>query len=152
MQIRQPVVVKTVLTEQTKQQIIQEQRRQVEQLMIELEQLEQQGKQAMEQAMAQGGQVAQQIRQQLEQERAKRLQQREQLIQQIQQIQQLELGTELQNMTVETTVEVNVGDDWSKILMGSEIIVKDGVVQEIRQRGQTIASLGAEAGGTLRLE
>lgn len=136
--IRQPVSVKIVLTELAKQQILTEQRRQVEQLMVELDQLDQQGKQALEEAMAQGGQAAQQIRQQLDEERNKRLEQREQLIQQIQQIQQMDLGTELQNMTVETNVDVRVGDDWGKILLGSEIIIKDGVVQEIRRGGEAI--------------
>jgi len=136
--IRQPVAVKIILTELAKQQILTEQRRQVEQLMAELEQIEQQGKQAIEEAMAQGGQVAQQIHQQLDEERAKRFQQREQLIQQIQQIQQLELGTELQNMTVETNIDVSVGDDWNKILLGSEIIVKDGVINEIRRGGESV--------------
>lgn len=138
MLIRQPVSVKFVLTEQTKQQILTEQRRQIEQLSAELDQIDQQGKQALEQAMAQGGSAAQEIRQQVEEQRNQRLEQREQLIQQIQQIQQLELGTELQNMTVETTVEVNVGDDWSKVLMGSEIIIKDGIVHEIRSGGQSV--------------
>lgn len=139
MLIRQPVAVKVILTEETKQQILNEQRQQVEGLMAELDQIDQQGKQALEQAMAQGGQAAQQIRQQIDEERNKRLEQREQLIQQIQQIQQLDLGTELQNMTVETTIEVKVGDDWSKVLLGSEIVVKDGVVHEIRRGGESIS-------------
>ncbi|KPV45424.1 hypothetical protein AN477_03260 [Alicyclobacillus ferrooxydans] len=138
MSIRQPVTVKFILTEQTKQQILAEQRRQIEQLTAELDQVELQGKQALEQAMAQGGPAAQEVRQQVEQARNQRLEQREQVIQQIQQIQQLELGTELQNMTVETMVDVNVGDDWSKVLMGAEIIIKDGIVHEIRRGGQPV--------------
>ncbi|WP_290587234.1 YlqD family protein [Alicyclobacillus sp.] len=136
--IRQPVAVKFILTETTKQQILQEQRRQVERLTAELEQLEQQGRQLLEQAMAQGGDVAQQVRQRIEQERNNRIGQREQLIQQIQQIQQMELGTEIQNMSVETTVDVHVGDDWSKILRGAEIIIKDGIVHEIRRGGEPV--------------
>ncbi|MCL6598792.1 MAG: YlqD family protein [Alicyclobacillus macrosporangiidus] len=138
MTIRQPVAVKFILTETTKQQILNEQRRQVERLTAELEQLEQQGRQLLEQAMAQGGDVAQQVRQRIEQERNTRVQQREQLIQQIQQIQQMELGTEIQNMSVETTVDVHVGDDWSKILRGAEIIIKDGIVHEIRRGGEPV--------------
>ncbi|WP_245628875.1 YlqD family protein [Alicyclobacillus shizuokensis] len=137
--IRQPVAVKIVMTETTKQQIIAEYRRQIEQLTMELDQIEQQGRQAIEQAMAQGGEVAQRVREQVEEERNKRVQQREELIQQIQQVQQMPLGTEVQNMTVETTVDVHVGDDWSEILRGAEIIVKDGIVQEIRQRGASLS-------------
>ncbi|MDP9728467.1 YlqD family protein [Alicyclobacillus tolerans] len=137
MQIRQPVAVKFILTEMAKQQIIQEHRKQIEQLGHELEQIEEQGKQAIEQAMSQGGEIAKQVREQVETEKNNRLMQREQLLQQMQQIQQLELGTEIQNMNVETVVDVRVGDDWSKILMGSEIVVKDGVVIDIRRGGQS---------------
>ncbi|MFB5191523.1 YlqD family protein [Alicyclobacillus fastidiosus] len=138
MEIRQPVAVKLVLTEATKQQIIQEQRRQIEQVINELEQLETQGKEALAQAMAQSGEFAQQVRQQIENEKNTREQRREELFQQMQQIQQMELGTEIQNMTVETMVSVKPGDDWTKVLLGAEIIVRDGIIQEIRQNGQKI--------------
>jgi hypothetical protein len=139
LQIRQPVSVKFILTELAKQQIISEQRRQIEQLQTELDELEVQGKQALEQAMAQGGEAAQLIRAQIEQERNNRIEQREQLIPQIQQIQQLDLGTEVQNMTVETMVDVRVGDDWSSVLRGSEIVIKDGIVVEIRRGGESVS-------------
>ncbi|MBF8378360.1 YlqD family protein [Alicyclobacillus mali] len=138
MKIRQPVAVKFILTETAKQQIIAEQRRQIDQIQNELDQLEQQGKIAIEQAMAQGGEIAQQVRQQLENERRVREQRREELFRQMQQIQQLELGAEIQNMTVETVVDVKPGDDWTKVLLGAEIIVKDGIVVELRQNGQRI--------------
>lgn len=138
LEIRQPVAVKLILTETTKQQIVQEQRRQIEQVMNELEQIDSQGKEALTQAMAQGGEFAQQVRAQIENEKNTREQRREELFQQMQQIQQMELGTEIQNMTVETVVTVNPGDDWTKVLLGSEIIVRDGVIAEIRQNGQNI--------------
>jgi len=137
--IRQPVAVKFILTEGTKQDIINQSRAQIERLNSELEQIEVQGKEALEQAMSQGGNVAQQVRAQIEQEQQNRVQQREQLIQQIQQIQQLELGTEVQNMTVETTVDIKVGDDWNRVLQGSEIVIKDGVVHEIRRGGAPLS-------------
>jgi F0F1-type ATP synthase membrane subunit b/b' len=136
--IRQPVAVKFILTEQTKQQLIAEHRRQVDRLNAEIEQIEQQGKVMLEQALQQGGAQAQELRQRLEQEKNNRRQQIEQIILQLQQIQQMELGTEIQNMSVETTVDVRVGDDWTKILRGAEIIVKDGIVHEIRRGGEPI--------------
>jgi hypothetical protein len=136
--IRQPVTVKFILTELAKQQILADHRQQIENLTNELDQLEQQGRQALEEAMAQGGEIAAQVREQIEQEKNNRIGQREQLIQQMQQIQQLELGTEVQNMNVETSVDVRVGDDWGKVLLGSEIIIKDGIVHEIRRGGESI--------------
>lgn len=136
--IRQPVAVKFILTDATKQQILMEHRRQVERLTAELEQLELQGRQAVEQSMVQDGNVAQQVRERFEQEKASRLQQREQIIGQIQQVQQMEIGSEVQNMTVETSVEVHIGDDWGKILRGAEIIIKDGIVHELRRGGEFV--------------
>lgn len=136
--IRQPVAVKFILTESTKQEILEEQRNQVDRLSEELEQIEIQGKAALEQAMSQGGDVAAQVRMQIESEKQTRMEQREQIIQQIQQIQQLELGTEIQNMNVETSVDVRVGDNWGEILMGSEIVIKDGIVHEIRRGGAPV--------------
>ena len=141
MLIRQPVSVKFILTEDAKQQILTENRRQVEHLSTEIDQIEQQGRQLLEQAMAQGGNAAQELRARLDEEKNNRLQQREQLIQQIQQIQQTELGTEIQNMTVETSVDVRAGDDWTKVLRGAEIIIKDGVIHEVRQGGEVIDRL-----------
>lgn len=136
--IRQPVAVKFILTDNTKQQILLEHRSQVERLTAELEQLEVQGRQAVEQAMSQGPEAAQEVHERVEQEKISRVQQREQLIQQIQQIQQMEIGSEVQNMTVETSVEVRVGDDWGKILRGAEIVIKDGIVHELRRGGERI--------------
>lgn len=136
--IRQPVAVKFILTEMTKQQILEEHRRQIENLTEELEQLEVQGKAALEQAMAHGGDVAQQVRERFDEERDGRLAQREQLIQQVQQIQQMDLGAEIQNMSVETSVDVHVGDDWGDVLRGAEIIIRDGVVHEIRRGGEPL--------------
>lgn len=133
--IRQPVAVKFILTETTKREILEEQRNQVDRLSEELDQIEVQGKAAIEQAMAQGGDIASQVRMQVESEKQTRIEQREQLIEQIQQIQQLELGTEIQNMNVETSIDVRVGDNWGEILMGAEIVVKDGIVHEIRRNG-----------------
>lgn len=138
MDIRQPVAVKLILTETTKQQIVQEQRRQIEEVINELEQIEAQGKEALVQAMSQGGEFAQQVREQIENEKNTREQRRDELFEQMQQVQQLELGTELQNMTVETVITVHPGDDWNKVLIGSEIIVRDGVIEEIRQNGEKV--------------
>lgn len=136
--IRQPVVVKFILTEQTKQQLLNDLRGQVDRLSSEIDQLEKQGKAMLEDAMAQGGSQAQELRERLESEKQNRRQQIEQIVLQVQQIQQMELGTELQNMNVETTIDVRVGDDWTKVLRGSEIIVKDGIVHEIRRGGELL--------------
>lgn len=133
--IRQPVVVKIVLTEETKQNWLAELRRLVNQTIAELEELEFRSKQWMREAEKQGDAAIQAAEQRVQTERSQREERREQLIAQLSQIQQMDIGTEMPNGQVETMVEVSVGDSWEKVLMGSEIVVKDGVIVEIRRGG-----------------
>lgn len=133
--IRQPVAVKFVLTEDTKQAWLAELRRVINATIAELEELEFRGKQWVRDAEKQGEAAVQAAEQRIEEERGQRVERREQLIQQLSQIQQMDLGSEVPNGTVETTADVEVGDSWDKILLGSEIVVKDGVIAEIRRGG-----------------
>jgi hypothetical protein len=92
----------------------------------------------MEQAQAEGPDSVAALQAKIQEELGKRVERREQLIQQLSQIQQMPLGTEVQQGQVETTVDVKVGDSWEKIVMGAEIIVKDGIVVEIRRAGERV--------------
>lgn len=136
--IRQPVTVKFILTEGTKQRIVNDLQQMIAQVMNEMEQIEEQGKTFMEQAKQEGPESIAALEAKIQEELGKRVERREQLFQQLSQMQQLELGTEVTQGQVETTVDVKVGDDWNKVLMGSEIVVKDGVVVEIRRAGEAV--------------
>ena len=54
----------------------------------------------------------------------------------------LDNGAEVIRGTLESDVEVNEGDDLSVLLGGTEIVTKDDIVIEIRQR-QTLGDDGA---------
>ncbi len=138
--IRQPVTIKIILTEETKQAWLAELRRLVNSTIAELEELEFRSKQWLRDAEKQGEGAVQATEERIEQEKNQRIEQREQLIQQLTQIQQMDIGTEVANGTVETSVDVKVGDSWDAIAQGSEIVIKDGVVVEIRQNGQVLES------------
>lgn len=138
--IRQPVTIKIILTEETKQAWLAELRRLVNSTIAELEELEFRSKQWLRDAEKQGEGAVQATEERIEQEKNQRIEQREQLIQQLTQIQQMDIGTEVSNGTVETSVDVKVGDSWDSIAQGSEIVIKDGVVIEIRQNGQVLES------------
>ncbi len=133
--IRQPVAVKVILTEETKQNWLAELRRHINATIAELEELEFRGKQMLREAEKQGEGAVQATEQHLENERNQRVTRREQLIQQLTQIQQMDLNAEVANGTLETTADVQVGDSWEQILLGSEIVLKDGIVVEIRRNG-----------------
>jgi septal ring factor EnvC (AmiA/AmiB activator) len=136
--IRQPVSVKFILTESTKQRVVSDLQQMIAQITNEMEQIEEQGNSFMAQAKEEGPESVAALEAKIQEEMGKRIERREQLIQQLSQIQQMELGTEIPQGQVETTVDVRVGDDWNKILMGAEIVVKDGIVVEIRRAGEAV--------------
>ncbi|KUO95640.1 hypothetical protein ATW55_07030 [Ferroacidibacillus organovorans] len=140
MTIRQPVAVKVILTEETKQQWLAELRRLINATIAELEELEFRGKQWLREAKEQGEAAIAATEERIEAERSQRIERREQMIAQLSQIQQMDIGEEVPNGNVETTVDVKVGDSWDTVLLGSEIILKDNIVVEIRRNGQSITS------------
>src|SRR5207245_10565310 len=73
------------------------------------------------------------IRQQLELERARQEATRAELEMRLREAQQLELNSEFAQGTVESLVEVKVGDNLFTKLSRAEIIVKDGIIMEIRE-------------------
>ncbi|WP_226665731.1 YlqD family protein [Metabacillus litoralis] len=53
---------------------------------------------------------------------------------QLEQVNILPLGSELKEKEVEAIIEVNVGDNWSDIMQEKTIVIKDGIVDQIRLR------------------
>jgi hypothetical protein len=53
---------------------------------------------------------------------------------QIEQLHILPLGSEIKETELQGMVEINEGDKWDEFLSGKTIIVKDGIVAEIRER------------------
>lgn len=51
---------------------------------------------------------------------------------QIEQLSILPLGSELAEQSIQSVVDVKVGDDWNTIISDKMIIVKDGFITEIR--------------------
>jgi len=136
LKINVPVQIKLILTEQTKQRITSEINGAIQQLQNELEQIEFQGKRALEDAEKQGGpQAVAAITNRINQERGMRLERREQAMQQLVQIQQTELGAEIPGGEMTTTVDVHVGDIFDELVHAHEIVLKDGVVAQIRRAG-----------------
>jgi F0F1-type ATP synthase membrane subunit b/b' len=76
---------------------------------------------------------AMQVRRQIEAERQRQGALRQEIQRQIEEAAKLELGSEYPRGTIEGVVELSVGDDLFKKLSGSEIVVKDGEVVDIRE-------------------
>ncbi|WP_335870694.1 YlqD family protein [Bacillus sp. 2205SS5-2] len=53
---------------------------------------------------------------------------------QIEQLTILPIGSEIKDQELQSIIEVEVGDQWEKVISGKTILVKDGVISEIRER------------------
>jgi len=73
------------------------------------------------------------IRQQLDLERARQEATRAELGARLREAQELELNSEFTQGTIEGTVDLSVGDNLFDKISRTEIIVKDGIVLEIRE-------------------
>lgn len=53
---------------------------------------------------------------------------------QLEQVHTLPIGSEIKDKEVEAIVEVNVGDNWEELMKEKTIIIRDGIVDQIRLR------------------
>jgi hypothetical protein len=128
MQLIQTVIVKQILTEQSKQKLLEkyfagklQMQKEYEQLQFELKKLE---KAKKYQASA--------LKTHFEKELKKRHDKEKLYEFQIEQLHMLPLGSELKQKEVQALVEVNVGDNWEEVTGQRTIIIKNGMIEEIR--------------------
>ena len=137
--IRQ-IAVRAIVTENFKAQVNNEIMRNIQQIDAELQQLEFKGKRAVADIEKRaGGMVSsdarvqiETIRSQVEAEKMRLLQLKEEMQGQNQALSELPVGSVVTQFTVENPVEVRIGENIFQRLEGGEILVKDGVIQEIR--------------------
>jgi hypothetical protein len=126
--ILQTVVVKQILTEASKQKLLykyMERKLQLgkesDQLHFELKRLEKTKKFQMHG-----------LKTHFEKEIQKREEKQKLLEFQIEQLHMLPLGSELKEKEVQALIDINVGDNWEERLGQPAIIIKDGIITEIR--------------------
>ncbi len=138
--LKRVVNIKAVVTPLWKEEAQKQLQSQINQMDGQLQQLEMQGQRMMaelqKQSEAQPGNMAIQqqiadIQNRLNQDKSKLLQQKNQNLQQLQQVQTLDLEAEVEQGKVESFFNVSVGDNLVKKLQ-VEILIKDGVIEEIR--------------------
>ena len=139
-QLIRQIAVRAIVTENFKEQVNAEIERNLQQIDAELQQLEFKGKRAIadieKEASGQDSEEVryqiESIRQQVEQEKMRLFQLKEEMQGQSQALQELPVGSVVTQFTVENPVEVRIGENIFQRLEGGEILVKDGVIQEIR--------------------
>lgn len=139
-QLMRQIAVRAIVTENFKNQVGAEIQRNLQQIDAELQQLEFKGKRAIAEIEKRAGGVVstdvrvqvETIRSQVEGEKLRLLQLKEEMQSQFQALNELPLGSVVTQFTVENPVEVRIGENIFQRLEGGEILVKDGVIQEIR--------------------
>ena len=128
MKIIQNVVVKQVLTEISKQTLLDKFSKNSLQLQKECDQLsfelKKQGKNNKYQQTALTSNFQKEI--DVRQEKIKLLDF------QIEQLHKITVGSELKETEVQAIVEVNIGDTWDEVMNTKTIVIKEGIVNDIR--------------------
>jgi hypothetical protein len=126
-----PVVVKAIVTESFKKQYLGELEETVKRLDAVITQIDTQIRRSELER-----QITPQVRafrQQLDVERSRQEAARMELQARIKEAEALELNSEFSQGTVETLVDLSIGDNFFTRLARTEIVVKDGIVVEIRE-------------------
>lgn len=118
LRIVRPITVKVIVTQELKERLALDLQRSLQRIDGELQQID---KLSPERIVALKGQI--------DTERQKRLDMRKELLDKLKVIAALELGQEHVHSTVESIMEVNVGDIWQR---PAEIVLKDDRIVEIR--------------------
>lgn len=137
--LKRPVTVKAIVTPRWKEEAQQQLQTQINQTDQQLQQLEIQGQRAITEIQKQslqppGPQVMQQIENiqtQVNQRKSELLEQKNQVLQQLQQVQLLEMNQEVSQGQIESIFSIKPGDNLIE-KMQVEILLRDGVVEEIR--------------------
>ncbi|HEY9598194.1 MAG TPA: YlqD family protein [Cyanophyceae cyanobacterium] len=137
--LKRPVQIKAIVTPRWKEEVQQQLQAQINQIDSQLQQLDMQGQRAISEIQKQsiqppGPQVMQQVESiqiQVNQKKSELLEQKNQQLQQLQQVQMLELDQEVNQGQIESFFRVERGDNLVR-KMNVEILLRDGVVEEIR--------------------
>jgi hypothetical protein len=137
--LKRPVNLKVVVTPRWKEEVQQQLQAQINQVDTEIQQLDLQGQRMIAEIQKQslqppGPQVAQQIESiqgQVNQRKSELLDQKNQVLQNLQQVQVLEFEQEVVQGQLEGIFRVELGDNLVN-KMQVEILMRDGVVEEIR--------------------
>ena len=130
--IKRQVIVKVKVTEYFKKEMGQEIQEALTKVDTELQHLDFQLKRTLIELDKRNPTGIPSARQQMEVERQKRLQAKTSLTEQLNSLEKLALGSEVTQGTLESMVEINVGDDWRDV-MGVEVVVHDNNIVDIRR-------------------
>ena len=130
--VHRKIKIKVIVTEDFKNAVIKDIQQGLQQLEAEISFIEQRIRKTLTELTIKASPQAQAVREQLDYEKKKREEARTELLEQMKKVGALAEGSEVLQGEVAGPVEVNVGDKWDEIF-DKEIVLRDGVVVEIRQ-------------------
>lgn len=132
--VKRTVILRAIVTDELKSQVSQELQDAADEIEQRVQQLDFSTKAYITDLQRADLQRAMAVRKQIEAEKQKQTELRDALLERKAQVGELENDQEVIRGTLESFVEINEGDDLSVLLGGTEIVSKDNVVVEIRQR------------------
>ena len=131
--VKRPIQVIAIVTEDLKQELMQELQEAADGTQQRIEQMEFQGRRYLADVQRNNLTQAMAVRQQLEKEKTKYEDIKKELQQRMQEVTALEIGSEYARGTLESEVQIAVGDNLFEKLGRAQVVIKDGVIQEIRE-------------------
>lgn len=132
--IKRNVILRAIVTDQLKEQVSTELQAAADEVEQRVQQLDFSTKAYITDLQRADLQRAMAVRKQIEAEKQKQTELRDALLERKAQVAELENGQEVVRGTLESFVEIKEGDDLAVLLGGTEIVSKDDIVVEVRQR------------------
>jgi hypothetical protein len=133
MTVNRSIGMQVIVTETFKEELKAELREAADEVQRRIDQMEMQSRRFLADVQRTDLTQAMTARRRIEAERRRHDAMRDDIQRQVEEAEKLEIGSEYPRGTLESTVEINEGDNIVKKLTGSQIVIKDGVVVEIRE-------------------
>ena len=130
--LKRAVTLIAIVTDELKEQLSTEIGGGIAEVENNIQQLESQSRRYLLELQRTNLQQAMQLRQRVDEERQKYAAVKAELESQLDEVNKLELGSEFRRGVLEGQAEVKPGDNLLQVLNSAEIVMKDGIVQEIR--------------------
>jgi predicted RNase H-like nuclease (RuvC/YqgF family) len=131
--VKRSINLIVIVTEQFREEVRAELQEAIDTTQRRMEQMDFQGRRLLAELQRTDITQAMSARRQLEAEKRRYETLKQELRDQLAEIEKLELGSEYPRGTLEGQVEVEVGDNLFTKMAGASIIIKDGVVIELRE-------------------
>jgi hypothetical protein len=131
--VKRSVGVVVIVTEEFKEELKTELRQAAEEAQRRIEQMELQSRRYLAELQRTDLNQAIAARRQIEAERRRQDALKQEIQRQVEEAEKLEIGSEYPRGTLESMVELQHGDDLTDKLTGSQIVIKDGVIVDVRE-------------------